>query len=111
MVNDNTAAARKAKPQRTTAPATCDVTKPSKTLVSPTAVVFCSRRTPSASATTRRSAAIAAPPAVAQPQAHEMALALRLGVIDELRSCVPGGAIVDVLDLAGREVEVDPELG
>src|SRR5882724_3876538 len=109
--NDNATAASNAKPRRNVTPPTFDVTKPPTTLFSPTVSVFCSQRLSTASATARRLPAIAAPPAVAQPQAHEMALAPGFGVIDELCSGVTGGAIVDVLDLARREIELDAQLG
>ena len=40
-----------------------------------------------------------------------MAFALGLGMVDEVRARMAGGAVVDVLDLARREVELDPKLG
>src|SRR5262249_39985522 len=54
--------------------------------------------------------AIAAPARVAQPQTDEVALALGLGGVVELGAGVAGGAIVDVRDRAGREVERGAQL-
>src|SRR5258708_18328280 len=57
------------------------------------------------------SAAVTAPAAVAQPQPNEMAPALRFGMVGELGARVAGGSVVDVLDLARLEVELDAQVG
>src|SRR6185437_2845824 len=56
------------------------------------------------------SAAIAAPPGIAQPEPHEMAPAFGLREIGELGAGVAGRAVVDVLDLARFEAQLDMQL-
>ena len=50
---------------------------------------------------------IGAPAVIAQPQTDEMALLCGIGVVDKSGAAMPQGAVVDKLDLAGFEVEID----
>src|SRR4249920_3223878 len=53
---------------------------------------------------------IAAVAAVAQPEAHQEALALRLRPVGEIRSGMAGRPVVDELNLARLEIQIDPQL-
>src|SRR6516164_3271327 len=53
------------------------------------------------------SARIGAAAVVAHPQADEVALAVRFWIIDERGAAVPERAVVDKLDLAWFEIEID----
>src|SRR5262249_37927435 len=47
---------------------------------------------------------------VAQPQADEVALAVRFGVVDKSRAAVAERPVVDKLDLSGLEIEIDRQV-
>src|SRR6266851_9869777 len=103
------AAANNTKLRRDAAPTMLDVTKPPKMLSPQTLFTILKSRQPSCKSD--GSAAVPAPAAVAQPQPNEMAPALGFGMVDELGARVAGGAVVDVLDLARLEVELDAQVG